>query len=278
MSTRAVHRMSHELDDAAIQNLITRMEFRGKDPHFTKLRDAYLDKLPQGSIAHLLDLGCGTGVVARAVALRAGLAGRVSGVDQSPALIEAARCLAAEDGVGDRVKFHVGDAHALDYANESFDAVIAHTLISHVTEPLTVLKEAARVLRPGSMVAIFDGDYVSLSFACADSALGKAMDEALVTNTFTNPRIMRDLPHMLPQAGLDLVETLAHVYTEIGIGSYFPSFAETYAPQVSRAGLMRAEQVDAWLTEQRRALEQGTFFATCNYYTYLARRPGAAYT
>jgi ubiquinone/menaquinone biosynthesis C-methylase UbiE len=278
MSARAVHRFSHELDDAAVQNLITRMEFRGKDPAFTRLRDAYLDKLPQGPAVHFLDLGCGTGVVTRAVAGRDGFAGRVTGVDQSPALIEAARRLAAEDGVGDQVKFDVGDAHALDYADESFDAVIAHTLISHVTEPLTVLKEAARVLRPGSMVAIFDGDYVSLSFACADSALGKAMDEALVTSTFSNPRVMRDLPHLLPQAGLELVETLAHVYTEIGTGSYFPSFAETYAPQVSRAGPMPAEQVDSWLAEQRRALEERTFFATCNYYTYLARRPGAACT
>ncbi len=36
MSARGVHRFSHELDEAAIQNLFTRMEFRGKDPHFSK--------------------------------------------------------------------------------------------------------------------------------------------------------------------------------------------------------------------------------------------------
>ncbi len=68
------------------------------------------------------------------------------------------------------------------------------------------------------------------------------------------------------------METLADVVAEIGTGSYFVTFAETYAPLVSRAGLLPAEKVEVWLAEQRRALEQGTFFAACNYYTYLARR------
>ncbi len=115
MSTRDVHRVSHELDAATIQNLIARMEVRGKDPTFTRLRDAYLEKLPLASAKNVLDLGCGTGVVARAVARRAGFTGRVAGVDQSPVFIETARRLAAKEGLGDRVEFQVGDAHALGY-------------------------------------------------------------------------------------------------------------------------------------------------------------------
>ncbi|MFQ5931540.1 MAG: methyltransferase domain-containing protein [Nitrospiraceae bacterium] len=275
MSTRDVHRFINEQDKATIQNLITRMELRGKDPTFTKLRDAYLDKLPLEPSARVLEIGCGSGVVVRTVARHEGFAGRVTGVDQSPVLIETARRLATEEGVGDRTEFHIGDAHALDYADGSFDAVIAHTLISHVTEPFTVLKEAARVVRPGGIVAIFDGDYGSLTFACPDAELGKAMDEGLVTAVFNNPRVMPNLPHLLRRVRLELVETLPHVHAEIGTGSYFKSFAETYAPLVSRAGLLSAEKVDIWLKEQRRAMEQGTFFAACNYYTYLARRTTA---
>ncbi len=122
------------------------------------------------------------------------------------------------------------------------------------------------------MVAIFDGDYASLTFACPDRAAGKAMDEGLVAATFNNPLVMRELPHLLPRVGLELVETLADVVAEIGTGSYFVTFAETYAPLVPRAGLLPAEKVEVWLAEQRRALEQGTFFAACNYYAYLARR------
>lgn len=273
MSARDPYRFLNELEEATVQSLINRLESRGKEPTFAKLLDAYLDKLPLAPSVHVLDLGCGTGVAARTLARRKGFSGQVTGVDHGPVFVAAARRLAAEEGVSDKVKFQVGDAHALDYSDGSFDAVILHTLISHVSEPLTVLKEAARVVRPGGTVAIFDGDYSSLTYAYPDPELGELMDGGLVAAVFNNPRVMPSLPRWLRQVGLELAETLPHVYAEIGTGGYFKSFAETYAPLVSRAGLVSKEKVDIWLTEQRRAMEEGTFFAACNYYTYLARRP-----
>jgi hypothetical protein len=41
---------------------------------------------------------------------------------------------------------------------------------------------------------------------------------------------------------------------------------------VKRAGLLPTQAVELWLKEQRQAMSNGTFFAACNYYTYLARR------
>jgi hypothetical protein len=60
---------------------------------------------------------------------------RVTGIEQSPSLVEVAQRLADEEGVGERTEFRVGDAHALDVADESIDAVVAHTTMSHVTDP-----------------------------------------------------------------------------------------------------------------------------------------------
>ena len=123
--------------------------------------------------AHVLDLGCGTGVVTRALAGREGFSGRVTGIEQSPALVEVAQRLADEEGVGERTEFRVGDAHALDVADASVDAVVAHTTMSHVTDPLRVLKEAARVLRAGGVFAAFDGDYASWTFGYSDHAIAR---------------------------------------------------------------------------------------------------------
>ena len=272
MSTRDPHRFSNQLDDATTGRLIDRLESRGKDAVFTRLFDQYAVKLALPKTARVLELGCGTGVVSRALAGRSDFEGSVVGVDQSEAFIAAARRLAKDEGVGGITEFQLGDAHELEHEDESFDAVIAHTLISHVTDPVAVLREIARLVPAGGRVAIFDGDYASLTYAFADQTAGRQMDHALAIATFNNPLVMRDLPRLLPRMGFELTETIAEVVAEIGNGSYFKSFAETYAPLVSSGGLLPPKTVDHWLAAQQDAMQQGTFFASCNYYAYLATR------
>ena len=106
----------NEQDAATLERFIERLEYRGTDPTFVAYRDAYLKLVDLPPTAAVLDLGCGTGVVTRALAARDGFAGTVTGIDQSPEFIAAAGRLAADDGVGDRVEFVVGDVHALDLA------------------------------------------------------------------------------------------------------------------------------------------------------------------
>jgi SAM-dependent methyltransferase len=236
------------------------------------LFEKYAARLNLRGSTQVLEAGCGTGAIVRFVAQRSDFSGKAFGVDQSPAFIGAARRFAQQEGVGDRVEFRVGDAHKLDFSDGVFDVAIAHTLISHVTEPATLLRELARVVRPAGTVVIFDGDYASLTYAFADHALGRQMDAALTTATFNNPLVMRDLPRLSPAIGLEISAAWGDAVAEIGTGIYFKSFAETYAPLVARAGLLPAETVEAWLTAQRHSIEKGTFFASCNYYTYLARR------
>jgi hypothetical protein len=144
--------------------------------------------------------------------------------------------------------------------------------MSHVRDPLTVLTEAARVVRPGGCVAVFDGDYASLTFGCSDPELGQAMEPALQSMIMSSPRVLRELPRLLPQAGLRLTATQAHVYAEAGSSTFMLNLAETYAPLTAATGQLTAADVDAWLADQRRSAADGTFFAACNYYAYIARR------
>ena len=271
MTTRDPHRFSNELDHNSAERIIARLESRAKDKVFANLFDKYVPHLALPPSAQVLEIGCGTGAMTRFLAKRDDFSGEVTGVDQSPAFIEAARQFAQEEKLSDRVDFRVGDAHKLDFPSATFDAVIAHTLISHVTDPLAVIREMTRVVRPGGTVAIFDGDYASLTYAYPDHIFGHEMDVALANATFNNPLIMRELPRLFPELGLELTSAWGEAVVEIGSGSYFKSFAETYAPAVTKAGLFSAEKVEAWLTAQLEFMEKGTFFASCNYYTYLAR-------
>jgi SAM-dependent methyltransferase len=131
-------------DPATLMRFTERLELRGKDPTFVAYREGYLELIDLPRPAAVLDLGCGTGVVARALAARDGFAGIVTGIDQSAEFVAAAEGFAARDGVAGSVQFAVGDAHALEFPASSFDAAIAHTLVSHVRDPLAVITEAAR--------------------------------------------------------------------------------------------------------------------------------------
>jgi SAM-dependent methyltransferase len=276
MGTRDAMEFINEQDEATLARFVERLEFRGADPTFIGYRDAYLDAMQLPHEAVVLELGCGTGVVARAVGAREGFTGRVIGIDQSPALIDAARRLAGEEGLEGGVEFLIGDAQAPDLPDASVDAVLAHTLLSHVTDPAAVLAQAGRVLRPGGLVAIFDGDFSSWTWACSDPELARQMEDALRAVIASKPRVMRELPALLPEAGLTLAGSQAHVYAEIGQGRYFLSFVDAYAPLVIEAELLPRERVERWVAEQREAQEKGTFFAACNYYAYLARSGTAA--
>jgi ubiquinone/menaquinone biosynthesis C-methylase UbiE len=260
------------LDDAMLEALVSRFEARGKHARFAAMLQEYLEAMKIPRDAAVLDLGCGTGLAARAIARSRGFSGRVIGVDLSPYFVAAAGRLANEEGVGERVEFRSGDARSLGLADASFDAVVAHTLLSHVEDPLSVLKEAARVAKPGAMVGVFDGDYASLTFDQADAAKGKADDEALIGAIVTNPRVMRQLPRLLRAAGLELVASFPNVLTEIGTASFWASGIQAFRRLLPRAGAMTEHEANAWADGLLRDSEAGVFFGSSNYYAYVARR------
>ena len=262
-----------KLDDGMLEALVTRFEARGKHPLFSKMLLEYLDAMNIGRAAAVLDMGCGTGLAARAIARRPGFSGRIIGVDLSPYLVAAARRLAGEEGVADHLEFRTGDVRRLEFADRSFDAVVAHTLLSHVDDPLSVLKEAARVVKPGGAIGIFDGDYASLTFDHADPLKGKADDEALISAVVTNPRVMRQMPRLLRGAGLDLVTSFAHVLWEVGTANFWSSAIETYRKLVPEAGVMTEDEANAWAAALRSDSAARVFFGSSNYYAYVAKRP-----
>jgi SAM-dependent methyltransferase len=95
----------------------------------------------------VLDVGCGVGAPACHIARVTGA--RVRGITPNLAQLEVARATAERQGLGGRVRFDHGEASALPYPDETFDAVLFFESLCHFPERPRSLAEACRVLRPG---------------------------------------------------------------------------------------------------------------------------------
>jgi hypothetical protein len=138
-----------------------------------------------------------------------------------------------------------------------------------------VLREARRVVRPRGTIAVFDGDYASLTFAYPDHSLAITIEEKLRQIIVANPRVMRDMPRLLRDTGLELIEAEGALYANIGSGSFWANAAESYGVVLARSELLPPGVVDDWRAFQTESVESNTFFGASNYYTYLARREDA---
>ncbi|HEY7039602.1 MAG TPA: methyltransferase domain-containing protein [Methylomirabilota bacterium] len=105
-----------------------------------------------GPTETVLDVACGPGLV---VAAFARMCRHVTGIDLTPAMIERARTLAAERGL-DNVTLAVGDVLPLPYADDAFSVVVSRFAFHHFPDPRAVLREMARVCRPGGRVVVAD--------------------------------------------------------------------------------------------------------------------------
>jgi ubiquinone/menaquinone biosynthesis C-methylase UbiE len=109
--------------------------------------------LPQGSSG--VDVGCGIGLQIPLLAEAVGPQGHVTGLDVKPKFLVFAQRLAEEAGLSDRVSFREGDFNDLPFEADTFDWLWSASCAGYgAPEPVPLLKELARVVKPGGTVAI----------------------------------------------------------------------------------------------------------------------------
>jgi SAM-dependent methyltransferase len=261
-----------QMDKQTLEVMATRLEARGKHPFFLRAIDDYVSELALAGGERILELGCGTGVVARALARRPDVRESITAIDISPHLVEAAQRLAADEGVDGRIVFQVGDAHSLGLPEGGFDVVVMHTLLAHVADPGSVLAEGRRLLHPGGQVVVFDGDYASLTFATDAPDGGSATDDLVHQAIIANPRIMRAMPRLLSDAGFGLLWSQGYLVADIGSTDFWAPALTSLRVLLPKAGAMTESAAMAFVDDLERASAEKRFFGACNFYTYIGRR------
>lgn len=137
--------------------------------------DVFLDWLAPGRGLRWLDVGCGNGAFTEMLFERCAPAA-IDGVDPSEAQLAFARAQPAAK----LAKFHQGDAMALPFPDDAFDAAVMPLVIFFVPDPAKGVAEMARVVRAGGIVAAYGWDLTGGGFPY--TALQQEMRELGVTH------------------------------------------------------------------------------------------------
>jgi ubiquinone/menaquinone biosynthesis C-methylase UbiE len=162
----------------------------------------------------VLDVACGTGVVARMAAPQVGTKGHVAGIDLNPGML--ARARAASPPQGATVAWREGDAGALPFDPSTFDAVFCQLGFQYFPDREQAAREMRRVLKPGGrLVALV---WRALDHSPGFSALAAALDKhvspaaaAVMRAPFVFGDSTQALRHLLMQAEFKTVRVRADV-------------------------------------------------------------------
>ncbi|MCV6604971.1 MAG: methyltransferase domain-containing protein, partial [Porticoccaceae bacterium] len=218
-----------------------------------------------------LDLGCGTGDDAIALAEIAGSSGRVVGVDNSALMIAEADKKAEQAGV--EVEFYQSSGDALEFEDGTFDACRADRVFQHLPDREKVLEEMIRVTRPGGKILLNDPDYGGRMVDGYDRELTNRI-LTYVNDRVRNPWAGRQHYRLMKQAGLvDLV-----VHPRISASSDFEQakrlnrLADT-AEMMKKEGVLTADEASTWLADLEKAAEAGHFFCTVTSFMVCGVKP-----
>jgi ubiquinone/menaquinone biosynthesis C-methylase UbiE len=155
-------------------------------PLFTPWAERLLTGAPLGPGARVLDVACGTGIVARLAYSRLDGQGHVVGVDKSPMMLAVARTIATT------IDWREGDAAELPLrVDERFDVAFCHQGVQFFPDRLAAMRSVRAALVPGGAVAV--GVWRSLADNSVFNDLGR------VAERFLGP--IQDMRHSFPDAG-----------------------------------------------------------------------------
>jgi len=199
----------------------------------------------------VLDLGCGPGTLTAGIADQV-FPGKVIGVDARREPLDNARRL-AEGCEQINLSFTCASAYRLPFDDDTFDLVFAHALMEHLADPLLVLHEIRRVLRPAGRLVMASPDWDAFRFdhAGADVQAVMRLYRAIQERNGGDTRAGQRLAGYAEEAGFQVLDR----------GEWIETYDSTL-------------QIARYLAEQ---LEAESEFAAARTLVRWSTRPGAQF-
>jgi SAM-dependent methyltransferase len=201
----------------------------------------------------VLDVACGTGVLACAVARRVEPGGSVTGLDPNEEMLKVAR------RKSDAIEWRAGRAEAIPFANDTFDAVVSQFGMMFFGDAVGALREMMRVLRPGGRlaVAVCDALEKSPGYAAFEDLLRRLFGDQ-VAAAFRAPFQLGDARMLLSlcgDAGLFNAKVTPHDGT-VRFGSIRSMVSTERACVWTLGGLLSDDQFERLARESENVLHR----------------------
>ena len=228
-------------------------------PDVTRQRMRTLEALQLKAGESVLDVGCGSGLLAHDMATLVGESGRVTGVDISQDMLALAEQRCADLS---QVLLKQSRAEKLPEGDESVDAVACVQVLLYVSDVASVLSEMHRVLKSGGRIAIIETDWRGTVLNSFDDSLTRKMLAAW-DNAVSSPNLPVRLGPLLKAEGFSAVNVDAFpiVNTSYTPGIWSVEMLEQFAEYARDQGAVSAADSEAWLDDLQHKGQRGRTFS-----------------
>lgn len=257
--------------DDHVRLMVQLLDLQDSAPPIRRLRDWALSAAEVRVGEVVVDVGSGTGTMARELGSLVSPGGRVVGVEPNPRL----RAIAEERAEHAGVEFVDGLAGGLPMTDASVDLIWCERVLQHMPDPQAAIVDFARVLRPGGRALLLDSDHATRITSDVDHAVEAEINNAFIRQV-PNPRAARLIPRQALEAGLT-------VGPDVGsAGLFMPNQALLDGQWLRMAaelavadGTISQDAADRAIDAVAAAARVGYAFSAVTVFGFVVRKPGS---
>ncbi len=233
-------------------------------PYFQDYKKKSFQLLNPTKCSRILEVGCGLGGDATAIAEMIGDRSYVLAVDSSRKMIERAY---KASGNEDSVLYCLGDACKLPFCDRAFDGARADRVLQHIADPRKAFSEMVRVVGERGRLVVYEPDWGTFIINGGQREISRAMTR-LFGDTFPSGWIGRQLPGFFREEGLEKIQVKPETFTTDDLDLAIKVFdLINNAHRAEQMGYVSKRQAEGWLEDLRKANNHGRFF--CSYTGFL---------